>query len=78
MKQINPIGRKPGDSIYPMACFCSSDGSNDGGVANFNSAKGKDTCSHCGCYCDSYGLPFQVNTGTYKSNASYTDRTSSI
>ncbi|WP_455258521.1 Apre_1838 family putative sactipeptide bacteriocin [Peptoniphilus asaccharolyticus] len=76
MKLVNPKGRNLSGGAQPMACYCASDG---GDVAvNFNSARGNDTCAHCGCYCDSFGLPFPINTGTYGSTATNTNRTSSI
>ena len=52
MELINPIGRNMNSPIQPLACYCAS----NGGSANVNFATGKgpsDTCSNCGCYCDS-------------------------
>ena len=48
--------------------------------ANVNFATGKgpsDTCSNCGCYCDSV-IGIGYNTGSYREIASITDRTSSL
>ncbi len=76
MELINPIGRNMNSPIQPLACYCAS----NGGRANVNFATGKgpsDTCSNCGCYCDSV-IGIGYNTGSYREIASITDRTSSL
>jgi len=75
MELINPIGRNLGSSIRPLACYCASDGGD--AAVNFVSGKGSDSCSHCGCYCDSvFGIGY--NTGSYREVATITNRTSSL
>ncbi len=74
MELVNPIGRS-GGGIHPMACYCASDGGS--AAENFVTGKGNDSCSNCGCYCDSI-MGHQYNTGSYREIATITDRTSSL
>lgn len=49
MKLVNPIGREAAsgheDGYHLRACMCSTEG-------GYVSAKGNDSCFHCGCHCD--------------------------
>ncbi|MGP1568637.1 MAG: Apre_1838 family putative sactipeptide bacteriocin [Peptoanaerobacter stomatis] len=42
MKLVNPLGRKPGDGMKPLACMCSN---------TYATARGEDRCFKCGCSC---------------------------
>lgn len=75
MELINPIGRNPNDTAQPMACYCASNGGS--AAENFVTGKGTDSCSNCGCYCETI-LGIGYNTGSYYEVASITDRTSSL
>lgn len=75
MELINPIGRKASNVAQPNACFCASDGGS--AATNFVTGKGSDSCSNCGCYCETI-LGIGYNTGSYRSYATNTNRTSSL
>lgn len=64
MNNINPIGRKPGNTIQPMACMCSK-GMASAKVDNFLPGF-EDNCFHCGCSCssDKYKSNNNVNAVT--------------
>lgn len=76
MELVNPLGRDTGASAQPRACFCASDGGS--AAENFVTGQGADSCSNCGCYCETAWGERPYNTGQYRSVATDTNRVSEL